>query len=239
MTKLPPKEEYKVEKGVFDEFTERNLFELRSHNVFDQLLGPVKIGKESNVFLALKREEQKEKKIIVKIYRLQNCDYRGMYDYIRKDPRYEFLKKHRREIIFAWVQREYKNLLKAERTQANVPKPLAWKFNILVEEMIGEEEPAPALKDALPENPAQFLEQIIEQIKKLYQVGLIHGDLSAFNILNYDEKPYLIDFSQGTLTKTPNSLELLERDIKNILAFFARLNVKADSVKILEKVTNS
>lgn len=236
MGKLPNKEEYKVEKGVFDDFTERNIFELRSHNIFDQLLGPVKIGKESNVFLAQKGE----KKVIVKIYRLQNCDYRRMYDYIRKDSRYESLKKHRREIIFAWVQREYKNILRAERGGVTVPKPLGWKFNILVEEMIGEEGPAPALKDTIPENPQQFFDDIIEQIRLLYQnSSLIHGDLSAFNILNFNETPYLIDFSQATLTKTPNSLELLERDVKNVISFFKRLGVNADLTETIQKITTA
>ena len=92
--------------------------------------------------------------------------------------------------------------------------------HILVEEMIGNKEPAPMLKDVKPQDAQKFFSLIIKDIEKLYKRGLIHGDLSSFNILNYEEKPYFIDFSQATLTKTPNSRELLERDIRNILNFF-------------------
>jgi RIO kinase 1 len=228
-------ERFRTIKGVFDEFTERNLFELQSRNYFDQLLGPVKVGKESNVFLA----ERGDKHVIVKIYRIQNCDFKRMYDYIRKDSRYEGLKNKHREIIFAWTQREYKNLHRAQDAGINSPKPIAWKFNIIIEEMIGDEEPAPPLKDLKPKNPKKFFEEVIDQMEKLYHRGLIHGDLSAFNILNYNEKPYFIDYSQGTLTKTPNSQELLERDVRNILKFFESRGVKADFEQTFKKVTAS
>src|SRR3989338_291438 len=141
MAQFTYQERFRTFRGVFDAFTDRNLFELHSHRVFEDLVSPLEVGKESNVFIASKGN----KKLIVKIYRVQNCDFKRMYNYIRKDPRYEFLKNHRREIIFAWVQREYKNLLKAHQAGVTVPKPLACKFNILVEEMIGDEKPSPQL----------------------------------------------------------------------------------------------
>src|SRR3989344_8424598 len=71
MTTLTSQERFKTEKGVFDEFTHRNLFELESRGAFDKLLSPYKIGKESNVFIA----QRKYKKCIAKIYRLQNGDF--------------------------------------------------------------------------------------------------------------------------------------------------------------------
>ena len=158
-----------------------------------------------------------------------------MYDYIRKDTRYLTLKNHRRQIIFAWTQREFKNIKRAEKAEINVPKVIAFKDNILVEEMIGE--PAPALKDKYPENPQEFFNSLIKQIKALYKEDLIHGDLSSFNILNHEEKPYLIDFSQATLTKTPNSEELLQRDVNNLLRFFKKLGVKEEYEQVLKRIT--
>lgn len=223
-------ERFKTYNGVFDDFTNRNIFELQSREYFDALIGPLKVGKESNVFLAKKGKD----KVIVKIYRVQNCDFKKMYHYIGKDPRYQFLKDKRRDIIFAWVQREYKNLIKAHKAGVSVPKVYAWRWNIIVEEMIGE--PALPLKNAKPKDPQRFFDQIIAQIKLLYEHGLIHGDLSAFNILNYEEKPYLIDFSQTTVTRTPNSQELLIRDVKNVIIFFERLGVKADLNTIIQKI---
>lgn len=233
MTQFTYQERFRTAKGVFDEFTNRNLFELQSRKVFDELVSPIFVGKESNVFLASKGD----KKIIVKIYRVQNCDFNHMYNYIRQDSRYEQLKKRRREIIFAWTQREYKNLLKSEKAKVKAPKALAWKFNIIVEEMVGDDVPAPPLKDTYTDNPKKFFQDIVKEVKKLYKCGLVHGDLSAFNILNYNNKPYLIDFSQATLTKSSNAKELLERDIKNVAQFFKKLGVVIDLEETFKKIT--
>ena len=233
MVTLKYQERFKTIKGVFDEFTNRTLFKIQKKNAFDQLLSPFSIGKESNVFLAKKGET----KVIVKIYRVQNCDFKRMYDYIKQDPRYEFIKKKSRQIIFAWVQREYKNLLKAEKAKVNVPKVLAWKNHILVEEMIGQDMPAPKLKDSIPAYPYQFLEEILGEMKQLYKEGLVHGDLSPFNILNNQEKPVFIDFSQATLVKSRNSTDLLNRDIKNVLNFFKKLGIEENTEKVFKKIT--
>lgn len=233
MTTLTYQERFKTLKGVFDQFTNRNLFELESHKIFDQLTSPFSIGKESNVFLAKKGKQT----LIVKIYRLQNRDFKRMFNYIKKDPRYTFLKNKSRDIVLAWTQREYRNLLLAQKAKINSPKPLAIKNNIIIEEMIGDQRPAPQLKDQPPKNPKRFLRQLLVQLERLYQGSLIHGDLSAFNILNHQEKPYLIDFSQATLTRTPNSEELLQRDLKNILQFFQKLGIRENPEKLFKGIT--
>ncbi|PIN73618.1 serine/threonine protein kinase [Candidatus Woesearchaeota archaeon CG10_big_fil_rev_8_21_14_0_10_45_16] len=235
MTTLTYQERFKTLQGVFDEFTNRTIFTLQSKGVFDELVSPLKVGKESNVFVAVKGEER----VIVKIYRMQNCDFKRMFGYIKKDPRYEFLKSQRRQIILSWTQREYKNLLRADRGKVRVPKALAWRNHIIVEEFIGGEEAAPPLKDAPPKDPAAFLEDLLKEMRKMYKGGLIHGDLSSFNILNLDEKPVIIDFSQGTLIKSPNSQELLERDITNVLRFFEKQGIHKDKEKVFKRITGS
>ena len=75
-------------------------------------------------------------------------------------------------------------------------------------------------------------------MKKLYQKGLIHGDLSQFNILNYNEDPIFIDFSQATTTEASNAEELLKRDIKNICHYFHKNFGLKDAVeeKVLKKI---
>lgn len=235
MTQYTYQERFRTDKGVFDEFTHRNLFELQSKRIFDDLISPLKVGKESNVFIAKKGE----KKIIVKIYRLQNCDFNKMYDYIRKDPRYSYLKKHRRDIIFAWTQREYRNLLKANELKVKTPNVITWLHNIVVEEFVGDEAPAPQLKDAPPKNPQKFFNIVVKQVEMLYRGGLIHGDLSSFNILNHHETPYFIDFSQGTLIKTPNSEELLLRDLNNIGQFFRKFSISCNSKEMVQNMKSA
>ena len=233
MVTLTYQERFRTDKGVFDAFTDRTLFELKSRGEFDELVSPLSVGKEANVFIATKEG----KKVIVKIYRMQNCDFKTMFEYIRKDPRYEFMKKHRRQIILAWAQREYKNLLRAAKGRVRVPEVYTCKNHIIVEEFIGDELVAPPLKDLYPENPQEFFDDVILQMQRLYKENVIHGDLSSFNILNYNEKPVLIDFSQGTLIRTPNSQELLERDIKNILHFFKKLGIKAKKEEVFKRIT--
>ena len=68
------REKFKTYKNVFDNFTDRNIFKLSSQGHFDQMESPLFIGKESNVFTALKDN----KRIIVKIYRLETCDFNRM-----------------------------------------------------------------------------------------------------------------------------------------------------------------
>ena len=227
------REKFKSYQNVFDDFTNRNLFKLISQGHFEGLISPVFIGKEANVFTAKKGDKQ----VIVKIYRLETCDFNKMYDYIKEDPRYLNLKGKKRKIIFSWVQREYRNLLKAREAGVNVPTPLAIKDNILVMELIGGDILAPPLKDLPPTNPEKFLDIIIDELIKLHKVGLVHADLSSFNILNCKDKPVFIDFSQTSPFKVSQGEEYLNRDIRNILSYFKKLGIKRDFQKIKDKIT--
>ncbi|MGM5484592.1 MAG: serine protein kinase RIO [Nanobdellota archaeon] len=223
------REKFKTYQNVFDEFTQKNLFRLQSQGYFDELIGPVALGKEANIFSARRKDG---KLVVIKIYRLENCDFNKMYRYLREDERYYNIRKNKRHVIFTWTQREFRNLHKAREAGMKVPTPLHFSYNILVEEYIGKKEPAPQLKDSEIESPEDFLKSITENMKRLYEGGLVHADISAFNILNYEQKPVFIDFSQSLDTKSPAAKEYLERDIKNISNFFYKLvdNEKVDSI---------
>lgn len=225
------KEEWKVYKNVFDSATILNLVKLQSQRHFDGLESPVALGKEANIFSALKGRQ----KIIVKIYRVENCNFNKMYQYIAPDPRFAGMKKRRRLVIFSWVQREYRNLLKA-REVIRVPTPFAIKDNVLLMEFIGRKEPAPMLKDAPPNNPEKFFEKIIKNLKALYKAGLVHADLSKFNILNFEQEPVFIDFSQATLLKHPEAEAFLRRDISNVVGYFKNQGLKFDEEEVYNKI---
>jgi RIO kinase 1 len=222
------KEEWKVHGNVFSEFTNRALFKLMSEGHMEGLKSPVKIGKEANIFTA---ETKDHTLIIAKIYRLESCNFNKMYSYLAADNRFKNLKKGKRNVVFAWAGREYRNLLLA-REVIKVPTPIAIKDNILLMEFIGHKEPAPALNKSEVKNPKKFFDQVIETMRKLYQIGLVHGDLSEYNILNHDQSPVFIDFSQAVTLDSPNSKEWLERDIENICRYFSRaIAVDVDMVK--------
>jgi len=226
------REEWKTYKNVFDQAALLILEKLRSQGHFDELQSPISIGKEANIFSAIKGDDL----IIAKIYRVENCNFNQMYRYIAPDPRFAGLKKRRRLVIFSWVQREYRNLLKA-REVIRVPKPIAIKDNILLMEFIGRDgELAPKLKDAKPKHPQEFFEKTLKCIKALYGAGLVHADLSEFNILNFEEEPVFIDLSQTTTIEHPQAREFLERDTHNIVKFFKKLGVKADEKEAFDSI---
>src|SRR3989344_4881485 len=187
MPKKPRRrEDFKTMHDVFDGFTNRTLYKLITQGHFEGLESPISIGKESNVFSAIRKDGSR---VMVKIYRLETCDFNRMYDYIKDDPRFIDMKKGKRNIIFSWAQREYRNLLKARQANVSVPTPFTFSKNVLVLEFIGDDGIfAPKLKDAIPKNPKEFFEKIIANMKKLHKAGLVHADLSAFKIMEKKTK---------------------------------------------------
>lgn len=223
--------ELKTVRGVFDERTRLVLYRLLSKlEISAESL--VKEGKESVILSGLTKNK---KWVAIKVYRTMACDFKNIGRYLVGDPRFAKIKKNRRFIVNLWCQREFKNLKTAHRAGINCPKSIAYKENILIMSFIGESGiPAPRLIDVIPEKPEKVYEKVLKDMKKLAKIGLIHGDLSAYNILFLD-KPFFIDFSHGTTGKNPIAPELLKRDVKNINSYFSKLNVGVKDSETLYK----
>jgi len=73
-------------------------------------------------------------------------------------------------------------------------------------------------------------------VKELYQLGLVHGDLSAHNILVQKGKAVFIDFSQTTATDSPNAKELMLRDLSVISTFFKKYGIKTEPEELLKEI---
>ncbi len=227
------RERFKTYKNVFDEHSERVLFKLSSQGHFDELVSPLTLGKEANIFTASNQKEGKT--VIVKIYRLETCDFNRLYDYIKYDPRFTALKKQRRKIIFAWCKREFRNLMLAREAGIRCPTPRTFLDNVLVMEFIGDEYAAPKVKDELPKDINAFYKKTVDYFLRLIDAGLVHGDLSEYNILNDKDTPVFIDFSQATPVKSVNALQLAERDIANLNRFFKKCGAAIVDNEILRK----
>ncbi|MBI5073527.1 serine protein kinase RIO [Candidatus Woesearchaeota archaeon] len=237
-------ERWKVYGNVFDEFTRNDIIKLTKQKHIDELVSPISIGKEANIFSARKIEEDAKNHEptyrIVKIYRLEACNFNKMYDYIKHDPRYFTIKKQRRQVIFSWVQREYRNLMKAREAGVKVPLVINILHHLIVMQLIGDEKtgnPAQRLKQAPPKKPKEFFEKLVENVRLLYQKAkLVHGDLSEYNILNFKETPVIIDMSQASPIDAVNADELLDRDMRNMVSYFKKHGVEITAEELKKKI---
>ena len=218
-------DEFKVERKVFERRTLFSIYKLMNKKILKSVESIVKEGKESVVCAG---SDWKGKRIAIKIYRTLYCNFRNMWKYLIADPRFKRIRKDRFEVVKNWARREYKNLKKAFESKVNCPKPIFVHENILIMSFIGKNSPAPRLVDVELENPSKIYEKIVKEMEKLVKGRLIHADLSAYNILLHNQKPYLIDFSQAVTTAHPFAVEFLERDCKNINTYFERLGVEVE-----------
>ena len=105
-------------------------------------------------------------------------------------------------------------------------------------ELIGNKDnPAPRLKDLPPKNPEKFYSTLREDLQRMHQKDIVHGDLSEYNILNNKEEPVIIDFSMGVLTDHPLADEFLRRDLKNVSRYFRKYGIKEDEEELYRYIT--
>ena len=213
-----------VMEEVFDRPTLMTIYDIMNDGVIRKLHGVVKAGKEARVYRGTDSEGTD---LAVKIYLVSSRNFKKMIMYIEGDPRFKTYRKNSRSIIYLWARKEFKNLQSAFQSDIRVPKPIFVKNNVLVMEFIGGEGvPAPLLKDLPPENPESMYLELLNQINSLYiKAKLVHGDLSEYNIMNYNEKPVIFDLSQAVSLEHPMANELLKRDLNQVNWFFSRLGV--------------
>ncbi len=224
----------KVRGEVFDEITLLALYKLVHKKWISAIGGSISTGKEANVFLA----EKDSTDIAVKIYRIRTANFNAMSEYLIGDRRFAGIKKTKKDLIFAWSRKEFSNLKRAHTAGLSVPEPFVWNRNILIMEFIGSGGvPYPQLKNADAEDPGRIYREIIQFIEDLYKkAGLVHADLSEFNIL-YHEKPYIIDMGQSVTIDHPKAFRFLKRDIENINRYFSHSCDVEDARMIFSRVT--
>jgi len=228
-------DQFKAEGAVFDDATLAAIYKLVQDGHVVAFGGPISTGKEASVFEALGPDDTD---VAVKVYRVQASDFRRMREYLEGDPRFSGIGRDRLEVIIAWTRKEFANLQRAAAAGVRVPHPIAVQRNVLVMELIGEEDDhAPRLKDVEVENPGVAYEVVREYMRRLHAAGLVHGDLSEYNIVVYAGELVIIDVGQAVTVHHPNAGEFLHRDCRNVAAFFDRLGVAADADELFEFVT--
>ena len=221
-SRIKDSDDQNVQDAVFDKRTLMDLYSMASKGVIDALGGSICTGKEANIFRAIVGSRE----LALKIYRISTSNFNVMQDYLHGDPRFGSVKGTKRAIVAAWTRKEYRNLLRAEEVGVRVPHPIAMKENILVMDLVGKgDHVAPPLKNVeLDSGEAERIYQkIVEYMSLLYnQAGLVHADLSEFNILYDDGEPVIIDMGQSVTLDHPKARRFLERDVANITHYFQK-----------------
>lgn len=224
-------EEYEVLEEVFDRSTLMTIYDFLNKGKIDVIYGVVKAGKESKVYWG---KDPERKELAIKIYLTISAEFKkGMLPYIEGDPRFAHVRRDTRSLVYAWAQKEFKNLQRAYEVGVKVPKPIAVEKNVLLMEFVGKNGiSAPLLRETVLPNPTRVHKQLLAYLKKLYQKAeLVHADLSEYNIMMWKEKPVLFDFSQSVPLEHPMADKFLRRDLENLYRYFKKLNVDILSVE--------
>jgi RIO kinase 1 len=133
----------------------------------------------------------------------------------------------RREQEEAWQHAEVDALHRLAAAGVRVPTPYNFLDGVLLMELIadGNGNAAPRLNDLelTPELARAYHTALITQVVRMLCAGVVHGDLSEYNVLVGEDGPVIIDLPQAVDAAGNNSAEaMLERDVDNLTAYFGR-----------------
>lgn len=176
------------------------------------------VGKEADVYVGITSNDEK---VAVKFNRIGRTSFTRIKLY-----RPDFIDK--RHISWLYIsrlvaQREYE-ALQLLNPIAKVPKPIAWNRHAIVMEFIeGVELIELADTDLTKEEASEILDKVLEEYKKIVEFGIIHSDMSLYNIvLKKDGDILIIDWPQYLTTTFPDARYYLERDLRVLLNSFKR-----------------
>ncbi len=224
------------------------------------VLAVVKGGKEASVYRCATQPDSGLGEVAAKVYRPR------MFRNLRKDHVYrqgrEVLTPEGRpvglkgdRIVHAiekksafgqkaahtsWLMYEYTTLQTLHAAGAAVPQPVASNENAILMGYVGDGRmPAPTLHEVTlePEEVAPLFDEVLRNIDLMLQHGIIHGDLSAFNILYWAGEITLIDFPQVVNPRhNEQAYTILGRDITRICEYFAGYGLRRDPAALLERL---
>jgi RIO kinase 1 len=201
--------------------------------VIDEVIRALKSGKEATVYLVRSGTQTRCAKVY-RDMRQRSFQRRAQYQEGRKlrgSRQTRAANKNTRfgrgEQEAAWKNAEVDALYRLQAAGVRVPKPYGYFNDVLLMELVTDSEgqPAPRLGeiDLSPEQAREYHRFLIRQVVRMLDIGLIHGDLSEFNVLVDSDGPVIIDLPQVVNAAGNNgALAMLERDVNNIRGTLAR-----------------
>ena len=135
-----------------------------------------------------------------------------------------------------WVTREWETLRDLFDGGAPVPRPLAATEEAILMTYVGDEaQAAPQLRAYRPDRAEaeDLFRQMVRAVEMMLYRNVIHGDLSAYNVLVWDGRAVVIDLPQAVdPRKNRHARSLLERDVARICDHFAKHEVRSSPQRI-------
>ncbi len=193
---------------VFDTPTLLLLGKLISNKIIETVDFPISTGKEANIFRCVTPEKSF---VALKIYRTSTSTFKHLAKYINGDPRFHCVNRSRRDLVYEWAKKEYKNLQRVQNVKIPAPKPMKQINNILVMEYLGDyNQSAPVLKDIVLQNPEEVFDVLIGYLQTLFQKArLIHADFSIYNILWFKKNHILLILDKQLFSNIPSPVSFL------------------------------
>lgn len=224
------------------------------HRWISDVLWRVKGGKEASVYLCKAGVEVMDDLAAVKVYRprsLRNLKNDHIYREGRAnlDSEGKLILNHGMEHAMAkrteygknllhqsWIAHEFTFMQKLKALGADVPTPFEMADNAILMSFVGDMEGcAPTLNEvSLTKKESNSLfERLLWNIELFLSQGFIHGDLSAYNILFWQNQITLIDFPQVISPEdNRNAFQIFHRDITRVCDYFSKQGVKCNPGKI-------
>lgn len=205
-------------------------------------LGILKTGKESDVHLVARSGGGRtcllaEKRFRARDRRAFRADYlyRGVWGEGTKRE-HRAMKRNTRfgqEAVHArWIWNEWHSLVRLHEAGVTVPPPVELLDDGYRMAFIGDgRQAAPRLAevDLDPAAARRAWRELLDEVARMVAADLVHGDLSAYNVLWWRERAVVIDLSQTVdIVTHPAALLLVERDLRSLGAYFARRGVRLD-----------
>jgi RIO kinase 1 len=206
---------------------------LMDEGLIDSVVRQLKSGKEADVYVVRCGDETRA----AKVYKEANKrGFRQAVDYtenrkVRNSRQARAMAKGtsfgRQQQEAAWQSAEVDALHRLAAAGVRVPRPNNFHDGVLLMELVADEhgDAAPRLNDMpFSEDEArQHHATLIGEVVRMLCAGVIHGDLSEFNILLAADGPVIIDLPQAVDAAGNNHApRMLMRDVDNLRAFFGR-----------------
>ncbi|MDF3980430.1 serine protein kinase RIO [Luteibacter sp. PPL201] len=201
--------------------------------VIDEVLRPLKSGKEASVYVVRSGDDVRCAKVY-KDMAQRSFQQRVQYQEGRKvrgsrEARAigKATRFGRRQQEEAWKNTEVDALYQLHAAGARVPRPYGYFNGVLVMDLVTDADgfSAPRLGEVelAADEAREFHRVLVRQVVLMLCGGLIHGDLSAYNVLVGPDGPVVIDFPQVVSASGNNAARtMLLRDVNNLTAHLGR-----------------